>query len=442
MINLSYNKKRILYFIYIFVIWLGMLWWNLETPLMNDDLYVVKQSFMTIIHEGINDYLSWNGRFWGQTFFRLSLMGGEVASSIINSVVFIILMIEIFSISKCKIKKNIYFSRLIGVSCFILLFVPGFVSIFIWRAGAGNYMDSLAFDYAFLFFFLNEIDMKERKLVYGILLILCGFIAGMGNENTSGGLLLISTLVLIRDLYSERRISGLRVSGLISAYVGFFCLLLSPGNKMRLRISHPDYLKQSLFERVLNGLITFKDYIVHQPFMIGMIVLCIIFMVLAYAFWKDSVDYLLGTIFIIGGLASIFVMIISPEGINESRTYGGAFTFLIVGFWTLVPIKWPSLNMRKAYYILLVICSLFCIFRVTKGIHNGLQFSGRLSNRYNYIERKCRTGAKTIKVSPLTFNPNNNYSLESSYIELSNTPHAFPNQGYEFYLKANKVLLR
>lgn len=137
--------------------------------------------------------------------------------------------------------------------------------------------------------------------------------------------------------------------GTVSVMLGYTALILSPGDKMRLKISHPDFLKEPIFLGIHNGSKAFIDFISQNHFMLIMIALCLILCCLAYVYWRTSIDYWLGIIFIIGGFASILVMVLSPEGINESRTYAGGYVFLIIGVWYLIPLKWLVIKTNKLF---------------------------------------------------------------------------------------------
>lgn len=229
--------------------------------------------------------------------------------------------------------------------------------------------------------------------------------------------------------------------GTVSVMLGYTALILSPGDKMRLKISHPDFLKEPIFLGIHNGSKAFIDFISQNYFMLIMIALCLILCCLAYVYWRTSIDYWLGIIFIIGGFASILVMVLSPEGINESRTYAGGYVFLIIGVWYLIPLKWLVIKTNKLFSMILIICTAVCLMKVSVNIHRGLSFSARLNDRYSYIASQKRKGKHSVEVKPLSFNPYNNYSLENSYIELNKEPNVFPNIGYEWYFKINKVTL-
>ena len=433
-------KKRI-FITYILAVFVGMLVWNLKTPLMNDDLYAACHSFITTLKDGFSDYFYWSGRFWGQSFFRLTLIKGQGLSSVINAALFSVFLVELLYITNSFGRKYYSFTRIFGVSFFALVFIPGFVSVFIWRAGAGNYMDPMIFYLAFLILLLKG-RFKNNKILYYTLLVLTGFIAGWGNENTSGGLILISILLLVKDYLKNGKISKSKVTGVLFAVFGYLLLIFSPGNQVRLRSADPEYLKEPFLVKIINGSKMFIHFMFHNPFMVAMIVIDILIAYFAYTYWKKSVDYWLGIIFILGGLASILVMIVSPEGVNESRTYAGGYLFLISGMWYLVPINWTIFKMNKVWLILLTLCIVLCLGKVSVDIHKGFQFSNLLNDRYTYIEHKKKDGRDIVRVEPIHSNPYNNYSLENSYIDLTNSSQSFPNIGYERYFNIGKVSLR
>ncbi len=143
---MSKKKQFSQFFIALLLItnFLIMLVWNLKTPLMDDDLWFRYQAVQGhIIRDGIQDYMTWNGRFWGQTFCRVSLLGGQKGSSILNAFLFAILIFLILKITDALQDENFSLLRVVTVISAIYLFTPGFASVFIWRAGVGNYMDTM-----------------------------------------------------------------------------------------------------------------------------------------------------------------------------------------------------------------------------------------------------------------------------------------------------------
>ncbi|WP_235804809.1 DUF6056 family protein, partial [Paucilactobacillus suebicus] len=96
-------KNKLIFIIMSFV-FIFMTIWNYFTPLWNDDESMTGMSFVKIIKSGVNDYFNYNGRFLGQTIFRILVNIPLPLEAILNSFVFVLLTYLIFL--NCQVKCN------------------------------------------------------------------------------------------------------------------------------------------------------------------------------------------------------------------------------------------------------------------------------------------------------------------------------------------------
>lgn len=404
--------------------------WSFKTPYMNDDLYFANAKWSSLISLGVNDYFWSNGRFFGQTFTRFVLSKGILFSSLCTAFLFIALLIILFYLSKSITKNKIYPSRIIAITVMVFLFTPSFGSVFLWRAGVGNYLAMAVMELLFLLLIYHPVANKSLNY---ILVVILGFIAGWGNENTSGAIILICILLLAKSYMQNRKISVASVLGTVSAIIGFVFLLLSPGSQIRLRVSVSGYSQLSTFAKLRRGIGMFIDYFT-DTFALSVVFVSIVVVVLIVAimFWKQNRLFWDGLILIIGGAASAMVMIVSPSGTDAGRTYLGAFLLLLIGMMLLIPRDLESQRGLKCLYLCVVsVMTILCFFSVARGIQESNVLNNQLRARYSYI---ARSKAKEVWVEPV-FYKNNNYSLSTAYAEVTSSKNSqvFPNNCYHVY---------
>lgn len=433
---MNIKTKRILLTVYFFFIFVFISGFSYKTPFMDEDLDLTLNSFNAIIYGSISDYFNWNGRFWGQTFSRLLASSGQLISSIVAGVLFIILIMLISKLAGAYGRNEIFLSKIILITAFLIVVVPDFGSVYIWRAGVGNYLVMGIIELLYLFWFFKD-DMGSKSL-YVCISVILAFIAGWGNENTSGAVLLITLLNLLIDYIKNRRIQWDKCPGVVANLLGLIILVFSPGDHARMVTTHPDYLKESLFNRAVAGLSRICHYILSNH----LLVIFIIFVVLAYLSSvflyyyrgiKDNTRLLKSGTFIISGLAGIFVMILSPEGMDTGRTYFGPVVLLIIGLMLLIP---DVTKNRRTQGILISCTSIFIIFTsctAYRGIKEAMIFNDQLSERYHTIKAEKAKGVKIVYLDPL-YVPSSKFSVIGSYYELSSDPKVFPNAAYQrFY---------
>lgn len=429
------NKKwarvaLIAYFILIFTI---ITIWSYKTPFLNDDLIF---SHNSIIKKSIKDYFDSNGRLFGQIFTRFILSKGVLFSSICTGAAFSALTLILMYITNSIKNGLIYLERLLLVTISLFLFIPGFASVFLWRAGVGNYLIPAIIEFLFLLIILET--TSNAKWVPFLVFIL-GFFAGWGNENTSGGILLICILLIVKNYLNDKKVPLKLHSGTVGLLIGYIILMVSPGSKKRAHSNDFDYLQQGIFKRLIQGLERQVSFFYTDYWTIVFIALVIIVVVVAFTFWKNNSLFADGIILIIGGIAAGAVMIISPEGMDTGRTYFGSTLLLLIGTMKLIPLEINSKGIKVIYTSTLLVLMLMCFFNVVEGIQVADKFNSQLFTRYNYIDNSTN---KVVEVTPITLNEYNKYDLSSIYWEVKHSTNTstFPNNCYYKYFNKRVTL--
>lgn len=410
--------------------------WSYKTPFYNDDLFFSSNhaSISSLLASGVDDYFMSNGRFFGQTFTRIILSRGVMFSSVCTGIAFVLLLIILLNLTNTIKANSVYLDRLVITTVLVILFVPGFASVFIWRAGVGNYLMTAVIEMLLLLIVYKR-TKRDNKLV-AVVAALVGFVAGWGNENTSGGIILICLLLILKKYLVKDKVPIKLICGTLGLIFGYLMLIFAPGGKKRAQLNDNAYLHQNFLKRLYEGFERQISFFYSDVWIVVFLSLLIIVIVTATIFWKNNPTFLDGIIFIIGGLASGIVMILAPEGMDTGRTYLGTTLLLIVGILLLIPLRIEDKGLKCVYISTVLVLTLICFFNVVIGIRESRNINSQILKRYNYI---LHDNHKVVKVKPIEFE-NNKYTLSSVYAEVKETNDisTFPNNCYYRYF--NKVV--
>ena len=186
-IKLSKKQQTIIILASIFIMMLVL---NLLTPLLADDYsYSLStdntkiNSLMDIINYQIQHYLHWGGRTVAHTIAQCFLMFPKFIFSIVNSLMYIILIYLIYLHAKdnSTTQKPILL-LLIHLGLWFLL--PVFGQTCLWLVGSCNYLWTTVIILLLLLQYRKSSGNNDTiKQVIGTFLL--GIIAGWTNENTS-----------------------------------------------------------------------------------------------------------------------------------------------------------------------------------------------------------------------------------------------------------------
>ena len=260
------NTETTAILVLIFFIMLGL---NFLTPLFyGDDLvyaFVWPNQFMNVpLPENIErinsvkdilvsqwrHYLTGNGRTIAHLFVQFFVWQEKWLFNVVNSFIFVLLILQIHWISD---RGKISFKHLrAGSICWIFFvlwtFVAGFWSVYLWLAGACNYLWSIVI----LLFFLIPYERKYfgyessscQSYTTQFLFFLLGLCAGWGNENTICWIILALALWLYK-LLKLRQIERWMFCGFIGLCIGYALLIFAPGNAFKTKYYLENYLMNS-----------------------------------------------------------------------------------------------------------------------------------------------------------------------------------------------------
>lgn len=414
--------KQYSIYIIIFLILIGMTIWNYTTPLWNDDEYATHMTLKSINQLGLSDYFVWNGRVVGQFIFRILVHMPLSVESFFNALLFVFFSVLILLIAKTN-KKNRNTTNFIFVSVILFGFISDFAQIYIWRAGAGNYLWTTALDLLLIYLIKSNLvfSTKIKNILYIVILSLLGLITGETNENTAGGIILI----IIFYMFFKKLDFKKYVFPLLSTMIGYAILLLSPGEWRRAEIQNPSFLKLSMFEKIhanfrgfLTAVYTNEKYI---------IILFIILFILHLVFIKNYKLLIESACWFISGCLVIAVLLLSAGGPTEPRTHFGAFILMVVATVKLFNISSINNKFNIINIVIVILISIGTIYKISLGAIDSYKTNSAINQRNAYILKEKKKGKKIIGVRPLNYYGQTKYSITFDHTELSNNPNFWAN---------------
>ena len=257
---LKLNAGRIL-LVFIFILMYAL---NCMTPLLSDDYFISfvwpeglringmlpeeakKVSSFSDVYDSLKAYyFIWGGRIPGQTFMTLFAWWGKGWFNVVNSIMAVLLITEIYWIShEGKVSSFFAYKYIFWIFFALWAFNVAFVDTFMWLSGSCEYLWMMVLLLAFLLPYVqNYYDSREHnsnKALFAVGMFMLGLIVGCSREM----LICWIILILLYWLYLCKRNGNLqswKVSGLIGLCIGYSILIFAPGNFARLSAdSHTD----------------------------------------------------------------------------------------------------------------------------------------------------------------------------------------------------------
>ncbi len=361
---------------------IGVLVFNLLTPMMTDDYSYgaqVKEAagLFDLFRQEAHQYMTWNGRSVVHLLLRIMLSLPPVVFKILNTLVFGVLSLCIgyFVCARGeKVEWDPFAMLLIQLG--LWLFTVDFSETVLWETGAVNYLWGTTIILGFMTcvtVLLRRQELQESSgtdlpgsrneknagkntlLLAGIFLF--GLIAGWCNENTSGGCLLYMFYLMWKsdDLEAadeaEKNGQGRRLTipPLLRAaaagnILGLAVMILSPGGRARAAFTQENHSGlYGLIARFQKTTLTVREYFL--PLLAALLVLWIVWILLEersaersegsersengagalFAHWKED-----GTVplFVFLFLATTYAIILTVQ--PQPRAYFGAGIFLLI----------------------------------------------------------------------------------------------------------------
>lgn len=234
------SKKA--YTVILVLIFLFMLALNILSPYHGDD-FAYNFSFATgeriasfadIFPSLASHAHSMNGRLVAHFFVHLFTLFPTVVFDIVNSVVFIALLLLMRTFicaqqprPKALVTLLIFFG--------VWVFMPAFGEVDLWFAGSVNYLWAIVFNLIFLLpyykLFMGGNIIKNP--LTGICFVIFAFICGAFQETmSSASFLMALAFVLAAYFYEKRKFSMYYVLGVIASFAGLLFMALQPAESV------------------------------------------------------------------------------------------------------------------------------------------------------------------------------------------------------------------
>lgn len=299
------------------------------TPLMSDDLLFRASDYsspLDIFRQEYKQYMTWTGRSVLQIILKVFSLTPKWVFDLCNSFCFVLLVLLIYCNVKDRKKYDVFL--LILINLLLWNFSVDFDQTVLWLGGACNYLWGIVILLGFLTCFrycMEEGEGGNRTVPLSIFLFLFGVLAGWGNENTSGGGILIALLFSALFYWKKKKVYPWTIAGIAGMVVGFLVMVAAPGNKARGALMKMDETYSGIMAYVSRGLKINKA--VNEYMMVYIVVICLL---CAYLFYKGRKpeEFADSFIFCLAGLATSYVLILTPEPMP--RAYFGANIFFAI----------------------------------------------------------------------------------------------------------------
>lgn len=362
---------------------------NFFTPYLSDDyayLIDVKKanSLWDLVKQQYGEYLSNSGRIIGQFNVRLSLSVDKQIFNVVNSGMFVVLILLMYHNIRRKKKYDIFVLLLILV--FLWRYAVSFGQTMLWICGACNYLWGSVYILGFLTFYRYHLEHTE-KIKHHMLLALgtffFGVLAGWCNENTSGGGLLLVLLFGLNFFLDSRKEAGSRKEGggkrrccypfMISGVLGMCCGILgmvsAPGVRSR---------SQTMSEGEYTGLVGiasrfYKTTVTVRELFWALLVMAAIVVVLLALQKKLSCFQDIrrneSVLFLVAAAATAYALVLAP--VPADRAFFGAGIFLMIAvIQGISDTAKYELTLKAVKYGLLSVLCLWLFFTYVENLVN------------------------------------------------------------------------
>lgn len=376
---LEKHRKSIFYFI-LCVSFVMIYAYNLLTPYLSDDYaYLIDvrkaSSLWDLVKQQYGEYLSNSGRVIGQFHVRVSLYGSKQIFNLVNSGMFLALMLLIYQNVRRKKKHDIFV--LLLILTFLWKYTVDFGQTMLWICGACNYLWGSVIILAFFTLYRYLLE-REKPLkgqwAFALLMLLFGTAAGWCNENTSGGGLLLVLMYSLNFRYTERKegkrgVYPFMISGVAGMCLGILGMVMAPGVRKRSAAMAQDQYTGlvGLLSRAYKTTVSIREL-----FFTLLVIMAVLFVFLIVQkkcrTWKeirtnDSV------LFFVAFVATAYVLALIPT--PQNRAFFGAGVFLITAcIQGIVDVREDETVIRVVKYSLVSALCLWLFFTYVENLVN------------------------------------------------------------------------
>ncbi len=152
------------------IIFIGILILNIYQPLVSDDfVFKVTNIDKSAITRTYINYFDWTGRVVPMYFLNLFMSYPKYIFNVVNSMMFILMIVGMYINIKDEIRKNKFTLLIIVLVTLVWFETPAFGETVVWQTGAHIYLWATTLSLYFIYYFNKMIRSEESKntlLVY------------------------------------------------------------------------------------------------------------------------------------------------------------------------------------------------------------------------------------------------------------------------------------
>ena len=232
--------RAVLFFAVMFFIGVSMYLLNVHMPVILDDFdFAISwatgemlSGFGDIIASQVVHYHTWGGRLV-QFFSQLFMYWGDSVFNVVNTSMYLVLLLEIYMIVRPK--RRFCWMLILLEHLVLINMIPFFGTVFLWMCGSCNYLFGTALSLLPLLVLRSVKDggwISSGKFT-AVLCFLIGVLGGWTNENMTCGVIALVFVALAVDLLAKRAVPKRLIAMWIGQCIGALVLLLAPGNFAR-----------------------------------------------------------------------------------------------------------------------------------------------------------------------------------------------------------------
>lgn len=407
------------------------------------------ESVSQIIDSQIGHYQVMNGRSITHALAQAFLLAGDDAFNFIN-VIFFLLLLYLIYYHACGSFKNFSIAKFSMIAMLLFLSCPAFGQSFLWITGAANYLYGILIILCVLLPYRRQANGNASayplflEILIAIVYFILGIVAGWTNENTSVAMIVMIIGYIVFFHINSIKIHAWNITGGIGGIVGCALILTSPGTASRLDAAGGSggiiaWLKRFVFYSC--------DMFVNLH--LGLLFFSILFILYIYQKQARLVKRSLQeaavifaecgvtSIYLLGFLASVYSMIISPQ--FPDRAWSGpiaVFLIFMISLSSLVDMSDSKAKLGKKVAIGFVL--ILCTSTYINAYFELKNVDAAYRERVSAIETALSSNEERIEI------PNicgwSGYSCYSASGDLNSDSSKWPNTAIAKYYEIDEII--
>lgn len=448
MINFVETHRKKIFWLLLVAMLLAIGAYNFLTPYYTDDFFYALEarsanSLWELIRQQYEEYMFRNCRAIGQFNIRLFLIPGKWLFNVVNSVMFVALVLLLYASVQNRKKYDLFLLLLSLLA--VWKYSACFGETTLWLCGSCNYLWGSVIIMGFLTLYrylLKHADTLKHPVIAAIGCYFFGVVSGWSNENTSGGaflLILFFTAAYLWQKKDKKAVKPFIVTSLLGVASGLMAIVLCPG--VRYRLQGVDQENFSGFAGLLSRLYKITVHVRElygELLMIFVVVMVLLVLQKKLHDWKSIVTNPV-LFFLVASVATSYVLVLIPP--MTARAHYGAGIFLIAAFLEAVgQLDKKELFVKTMQYGFVGILCLWLFSSYFENLVNLYRIQRESNERIEMIlDEKEKSGEQANVVVPqLRPEFDNPYSAAYSG-DMSDEPDFWINQFYEEYYGVNEV---